>query len=95
MFELLEIDKNANDQTMQDACYTKLKQNQPEKLERVENTKGGWDKFWDEVIQSEVTVFCFTLLTNMNADDTFYFIGPTTISSQTCQSRTQDQGGND
>ena len=54
MYELLEVDKNANDETMRDACYTRLKENQPDKMQKVEDSKSGWKKYWEKVVQSEV-----------------------------------------
>jgi len=55
MFKLLQTDKNANDQTMKDACYAELKENHPAKLQKVEVSKAGWDRYWDEVMQSDVS----------------------------------------
>jgi hypothetical protein len=57
MFKLLQTDKNADDQTMKDACYAELQENQPAKLQKVKVSKGGWDRYWDEVVQSDVSQF--------------------------------------
>jgi len=62
MFELLEVNKNADDQTMRDACYTKLKENQSEKLKKVEDSKDSWDKYWDEVVQIDVCQFLLHII---------------------------------
>ncbi len=57
MLKLLQTDKNADDQAMKDACYAELKENQPAKLQKVEDSKKGWDRYWDEVVQSDVGGF--------------------------------------
>jgi hypothetical protein len=56
-FELFQKDKNPSDEDMRCAVYAALVEAHPDEVAKVESAKGGWNKYWTEVLQS--TVICF------------------------------------
>ncbi|KAF0470298.1 hypothetical protein F8M41_025395 [Gigaspora margarita] len=38
---------------MQDACYTRLNEDHSNKMKQIEESKNGWNGYWNKVLQSE------------------------------------------
>lgn len=56
-FDLFQKDKNPTDEVMRDAIYVALVEEHPDEITKLESVKGGWNKYWTEVLQSMVNYF--------------------------------------
>jgi hypothetical protein len=56
-FELFQKDKNPTDDIMHDTVYNALVEEHPDEITKIECAKGGWSKYWTEVLQSTVYFF--------------------------------------
>ena len=52
--DLFQENKNPTDDSMREAIYNALVNKDPDEIEKIENTKDGWFRYWTEVLQTKV-----------------------------------------
>jgi hypothetical protein len=52
--ELFQRNKIPEDDDVRDTIYSALEESHAEKIEKINSSKGGWTKYWTEVVQKQV-----------------------------------------
>ena len=52
--KLFQNNKNPSDEDMREIIYSELILSHSEEIEKINNTKDGWNGYWTEVLQTQV-----------------------------------------